>query len=237
MMAVILAGGLGTRLKPFTVSIPKPLLPLGETSILEIVVKQLVSCGFDRIVMTLGYMAPIFPSILGDGSKYGIRIDYIKEETPLGTAGSLRLIKDHEENFLVMNADILTTLNYRDLLDVHVRQGAYGTISVTKREAKIDYGVVEIDEEGLLASFREKPVLSYEVSMGINVLSKECVAYIPHDRKFDMPDLMLTMKNDGKKVYCYRTDCYWQDIGRFDDYQKASEDFVTEPARYLGRGK
>lgn len=233
MMAVILAGGLGTRLKPFTFAIPKPLLPLGNVHILEVVIRQLAAAGFKRVVLTLGYMAPVFPALLGDGGKWGINIEYRHEDEPLGTAGSLRLVDDLEDDFLVMNGDILTTIDYRALMKAHKAAAAWGTIAVTRREAKIDYGVVDIDGQGLLEGFKEKPVLHYEVSMGINILSKQAMRLIPATGRFDMPDLMLAIKGSGKKVLCYRTDCYWQDIGRFEDYQKASDDFTAEPGRFF----
>jgi NDP-mannose synthase len=233
MMAVILAGGKGTRLKPFTITIPKPLLPLGDIPILEIVLQQLAFAGFERVVITLGHMAHLFHAVLGDGSRWKMRIDYCVEEEPLGTAGPLRLINNLDENFLVMNGDLLTTLNYRGLFNVHVLNSAFGTIALHRREVHIDYGVINTDENGLLKEYIEKPTIPYAVSMGINVLNRQCINFIPASGKFDMPQLMMAMHQAGRKVLCQETDCYWQDIGRFDDYQQASADFIDEPNKFL----
>jgi NDP-sugar pyrophosphorylase family protein len=239
MMAVILAGGKGTRLKPFTMSIPKPLLPLGDVPIVEVVIRQLISSGVTRIVMTLGHMAHLFQASLGDGSQWGVTIEYCLEDEPLGTAGSLRLVPNLAEDFLVMNGDLLTTLDYRRLFDEHRAKQAWGTIALSKREVRIDYGVVLSSECGYLSDYVEKPIIPYEVSMGVNILSRRCVEFIPESGKFDMPQLMLAMSRAGKPVVCYKTDCYWQDIGRFDDYQQASADFVEDPDRFFitQRGK
>ena len=233
MMAVILAGGKGTRLKPFTMTIPKPLLPLGDVPILEVVLRQLAHAGFDRAVLTLGHMAHLFTTTIGDGRQWNLHIEYYREEEPLGTAGPLRLVANLEENFLVMNGDLLTTLDYRALFERHCHANAWGTISLKRRVVHIDYGVVEADPEGFLCDYIEKPEIPYWVSMGINVLNRKCLDYIPPQGKFDMPELMLAMRRSGKPVMCHPTDCYWQDIGRFDDYQKASEDFVNNPDQFL----
>lgn len=233
MMAVILAGGRGTRLKPFTATIPKPLLPLGDIPILEVVLQQLAFSGFDRVVITLGHMAHLFHAVIGDGSRWKINIEYCLEEESLGTAGPLRLVNHPDDNFLVMNGDLLTTLDYRDLFNRHVSNSASGTIALHRREVNIDYGVVHVDNDGLLQEYIEKPTIPYTVSMGINVLSKRCVNFIPEGGKFDMPQLMMAMRQTGGKVICHETDCYWQDIGRFDDYQQASTDFINDPNKFL----
>lgn len=233
MMAVILAGGKGTRLMPFTMTIPKPLLPLGDMPILEVVIRQLASAGIMRIALTLGHMGHLYTAFIGDGSRWGVRIEYYFEDKPLGTAGSLRLVEDPGDTFLVVNGDILTTLNYQDLIATHIGHDAWGTIAVTRREVHIDYGVIVTTEDGFLGDYREKPTIQYEVSMGINVLSRRCLDFIPPMQKFDMPQLMPVIQRAGKPVICYKTDCYWQDIGRFDDYQIASEDFVADPVRFL----
>lgn len=232
-MAVILAGGKGARLKPFTMSIPKPLLPLGDMPIVEVVIRQLVAAGFDRIVFTLGHLSHLFEGWLGDGAKWGARIEYIVEDEPLGTAGSLGLLKDTEDNLLVMNGDILTTLDYRRLFDEHTSREAWGTIALSQREVKIDYGVVKASADGTLGEYVEKPVISYNVSMGINMLSRRALRLIPAGNRFDLPELMLAIKASGNPVHCHKTDCYWQDIGRFDDYESASADFVQDPSRFL----
>ena len=233
MLAIILAGGKGTRLKPFTATIPKPLLPIGDIPILEVVIQQLVNAGFDRIVLTLNHMAHLFIAVIGDGTRWGITIEYTIEDSPLGTAGSLKIVNDHEDNFLVMNGDLLTTLDYGAMYRHHLDSGAYGTIGAAIRQNYVDFGVLEVDDQGMLLEYREKPSHGYQVSMGINILSKKCLDYIPNNQKFDMPDLMLSMKDDGKPVHCFSSDCYWQDIGRVDDFQKAGEDFAADPDKFL----
>lgn len=233
MMALILAGGKGTRLKPFTVSIPKPLMPLGDSPILEIVIRQLRAAGVERIVLSLGHMAYFFTSFIERWERYGVRIDCCHEDTPMGTAGSIALVKDLEEDFLVMNGDLLTTLDFRALIQSHRERKAWGTIALARRELKVDYGVVETAPDGRLERYIEKPVIKYDVSMGINVLSRHCLEFIPRGQKFDLPDLMQAMRNAGKNVHGFHSDCYWQDIGRFDDFQQASADFVENPGRFI----
>ena len=233
MMAVILAGGKGTRLKPFTVTVPKPLLPLGEIPIIEVVIRQLAAFGFWRIILTLGHMHHLFRAYLADSARLGVSLEYCVEDEPLGTVGPLRLIPNLEESFLVLNGDILTTLDFSVLLESHLRTGAWATIAVSQRQVVMDYGVVESDDEGWLRTYVEKPSIPYSVSMGINVLSRGSLQYIPEQGKFDMPDLMLTLLRAGKRVHCYRTNCYWQDIGRLDDYDRASADFAADPGRFL----
>jgi NDP-sugar pyrophosphorylase family protein len=235
VLAVILAGGKGTRLKPFTMTIPKPLLPLGDVPVLEVVLRQLGADGFDRVIITLGHMAPLFVSHFGDGSAYNMHIDYLREHEPLGTAGPLRQLRDTPEDFLVMNGDLLTDLSYRDLIDVHRKAGAAATIAVAAREERVDYGVVEVGADGTLQKYVEKPVIPYYVSMGINVLTSRALCHVPPQGKFDMPQLMLALNDAGEHVHCHRTNCYWQDMGRFEDYTRASEDFVNNPHRFLRR--
>jgi NDP-sugar pyrophosphorylase family protein len=233
MMAIILAGGKGTRLKPFTMTIPKPLLPVGDIPIIEVILRQLASVGVSRVVVTLGHMAHLFLASIGDGSRFGLRIEYCTEEEPLGTAGSVRLVKDLEDEVLVMNGDVLTTLDYQEFFNMHREKKAWASAALHKREVKIDYGVVEATSDGFLSKYIEKPTIDYEVSMGINILSAKCVQFIPALGKFDMPELLIALHSVGKTVACYRTDCYWQDIGRFDDYQQASADFVTNPTLFI----
>jgi len=232
MMAVLLAGGLGSRLRPYTMNIPKPLLPLGDVPVIEVVLRQLSGQGFDRVVLTVGHLAPLLTAFLGDGTQYGLRIEYQVEATPLGTAGPLRAIEELEDNFLVMNGDLLTTVDFAALVRDHESVGATGTITLTRRTVSIDYGVVHSTTEGLLDRYEEKPTFEYFVSTGINVLSRDAVGFVPKGR-FDMPDLMSALAAAGRTVHCRKTDAYWQDIGRIDDYQRASEDFVAQPERFL----
>ena len=233
MMAVILAGGKGARLRPLTVSIPKPLLPLDNVPIIDVVLRQLSRAGIDRIAITLGYLPHLFQACIGTGDRHDVNIEYYYEEQPLGTAGSLRLIDDPAETLLVMNGDLLTTIDYGALVNHHRAVGAHATIAVHRRTSFVDYGVIEQTAEGELARYIEKPRIPYLVSMGVNVLSRRALEHIPADRSFDMPDLMSTLKDAGRRVACFEPDCYWQDIGRMEDYERASADFAADPTRFL----
>jgi NDP-mannose synthase len=233
MMAVILAGGKGTRLEPFTFSIPKPLMPLGETPILEVVIEQLKASGVDRVALLLGHMSHYFTSFVEKWDQPGFRVDCVQEEEPLGTAGAIALVDELDEDFLVLNGDLLTTLDFGALLKLHRDSEAWGTIAVSRRELRVDYGVVHMNARNELERYEEKPTITYDVSMGINVLSRRSVDLIPRGRRFDLPDLMLALLGAGRKVLCHPTSCYWQDVGRFDDFQQASSDFVENPSRFL----
>jgi len=233
VLAVILAGGKGARLRPFTMTIPKPLLPLGDVPVLEVVIRQLAAEGFNRVILTLGHMAPLFIANFGEGRDYGVSIEYVREVEALGTAAPLRGLSGLPDDFVVMNGDLLTDLSYKDLFDSHRRSGAAATIAVKAREERIDYGVIELSPDDGFIDYREKPTVSHYVSMGINVLNVRALRAIPSTGHFDMPELMLALHRGGEKVHCHRTDCYWQDIGRFDDYARASEDFVKDPGRFL----
>jgi NDP-sugar pyrophosphorylase family protein len=233
MMAVILAGGKGTRLKPFTTTIPKPLLPLGDMPIVEVVLHQLAASGVRRVFITLGHMAHLFRALLGTGKRFGLDIKYCVEDQPLGTAGSISLVRDLEDDFLVMNGDLLTDLDYGKLIEHHIKTKAWATLAIHRREVNIDYGVIEPTDEDFLGNYIEKPTLPYYVSMGIYILSRRAVDYIPPAEKFDMPQLLLALKSAGRRVACFKTDCYWQDIGRFDDYEQACHDFQQTPGMFL----
>ncbi len=233
MRAIILAGGKGTRLKPYTTTIPKPLLPIGDFPILEIVLIQLARNGFTRITLLLNHMAHLFTAILGDGSRFGVQLDFVTEIEPMGTAGSIALVRDLPGEFLVMNGDLLTTLNYRELFEAHIAQKNAATIAVNKREHKVDFGVIESDEMNFLTDYREKPSLLYSVSMGVNMLNRDCLSYIQPGKYLDMPSLMLAMKKDHKSVRVFPSDCYWQDIGRVDDYERATQDFQEDMSKFL----
>jgi NDP-sugar pyrophosphorylase family protein len=233
MMAVLLAGGLGSRLHPYTMNIPKPLLPLGDVPVVEVVLRQLADQGFGRVVITVGHLAPLVAAFLGDGSRYGLRLDFQLEDQPLGTAGPLRAVADLDEDFLVMNGDLLTTMDFAGLVTRHRAAGAAGSIALTRRTVAIDYGVVHVTPEQTLDRYQEKPTFDYLVSTGINVLSRRAVELVPEGR-YDMPDLMTDLAASGAIVRCEETDAYWQDIGRIDDYERASSDFVADPGRFIG---
>jgi NDP-sugar pyrophosphorylase family protein len=235
VLAVILAGGLGLRLRPYTMNIPKPLLPLGDHPTLEIVLRQLAAQGFTRVVITLGHLPELMEATLGSGERFGLELQYEREEVPLGTAGALRLVDDLPDTFLVMNGDLLTTVDYADVVEQQRRSEGAATVVLARRQVHIDYGVVHLGQDGRLDRYEEKPVLQYFVSTGIYALDKSAVDLLPEGR-CDMPDLMNRINTDGPGVHCHVTDAYWQDIGRFDDYQRASADFVADPGRFLPPG-
>ena len=225
MKAVILAGGKGTRLKPYTTVFPKPLMPINDKPILEIVVQQLNSYGFNEIIMAVGHLAELIMAFFNDGSKYGIKVRYTKEDRPLGTAGPLSLMKEElNEPFLMMNGDVLTTLNYSDLIDYHKRNGASVTIALKKRVVKIDFGVPEIDEANNIVGYTEKPEIDYLVSMGVYVFDPKVLEYIKPKEYLDFPDLIKELISNGETVKGYVYDGYWLDIGRPDDYERANRE-------------
>ncbi len=224
--AVILAGGKGTRLKPYTVSLPKPLVPVGEMPILEIIIRQLAKSGFDHITITVNHMADIIRAFCGDGSKWGVTIDYSLEDKPLSTMGPLKLIHDLPENFLVMNGDVLTDLDFGQFYDEHVRSGNIFTVSAFTRDQKVDYGVLEIGADNKLTDFIEKPTNRYNVSMGVYMASKKVLEYIPENQFYGFDHLMLDLIKDQHPATVKIHSGYWLDIGRPDDYEKACKDFT-----------
>ena len=231
--AVILAGGRGTRLRPYTVVLPKPLMPIGDYPILEVVIRQLVRCGFDHITLAVSHLAELIKAFFGDGSQWNVRIDYSPEDQPLGTMGPLRLITDLPAHFLVMNGDILTDLDYAEFHGAHVRGNHRFTISSHERQHQIDYGVLETDERSELRGFQEKPTTRYEVSMGVYMVSRDVLAHIPPDRPYGFDDLMRDLLRARQSVQVRRFDGYWLDIGRADDYAQAIEEFASMKARFL----
>jgi NDP-sugar pyrophosphorylase family protein len=233
MQAIILAGGKGTRLKPFTISFPKPLVPIGDYPILEIIIRQLARFGFDRITISTGHLAELIEAYFGDGRRWGVAIEYVRENTPLNTAGALKLVQKCDDNFLVMNGDILTTLDYRSFFETHLTKGAMATVANKVRDSKIDFGVLKYGEDGFLRDYVEKPVYTFSVSMGVYVLSKACQNLIKPGESLGMPDLLMRITNSGQKVYCHKSDCYWLDIGRVDDYEKAQDEFETHKKEFL----
>lgn len=232
--AIILAGGKGTRLRPYTVVLPKPLMPIGEFPILEVIVRQLVRHGFGHITMAVNHQAEIIRAFFQDGAKWGIKIDYSLEDKPLSTMAPLRLIRDLPENFMVMNGDILTDLSHSDFFDAHVSDNNIFTIAAYMREQKVDYGVLETDTSNHLTGFREKPSTEYLVSMGVYMASRRILDFIPEGKSYGFDNLMLDLLAAGKPATVRKFNGYWLDIGRPDDYIQAIEEFEQMKPRFLG---
>jgi NDP-mannose synthase len=236
--AVILAGGKGTRLAPYTTVLPKPLMPIGDRAILDVVVRQLGSYGFTDLVFAVGYLAHLIRAVFGDGSAFGVSISYHEEEEPLGTAGPLALIEGLDHTFLAMNGDVLTSLDYKRLFEVHRESGSALTIATHRRTVRSEYGVLHVEEgDGELqavSGYEEKPTIPYVVSMGVYVVEPRALDHIPRGRPFDIPDLVLALLEAGEPVASYLFDGYWLDIGRHDDYEQALIDYETILPRLIG---
>jgi NDP-sugar pyrophosphorylase family protein len=234
MKAVILAGGTGTRLRPYTITIPKPLLPIGNYSALEILIRQLVRDGIEEIRITLAYQASLVQAMFGDGGRWGAKIDYFVEPRPLGTAGCLAHLGDwFDQPLVVCNGDLLTNINLAELVGEHGRRGADITIAVRPQEVKVPYGVVEFSDQGFLSQYREKPTLSYWVSTGIYVVSPTTLPLIPGDQPLDMPALHLRARDAGLQVFCVPRQETWFDIGAVEDYDRACQAFANSPEQFL----
>jgi len=234
MQAVILAGGKGTRLRPYTTVLPKPLMPIGDMPVVEVIVRQLRAAGFDRLVLAVGYLPHLFRAFIGDGERFGGPVEFVLEEAPLGTAGALGLISGLDSDFLLINGDTLTNLDYRAFMEYHRQHGAIATIATQSRQNKVDYGVLEIGEDQRLVRYVEKPVQAYHVSMGVNAFRADVLKYVAPNRYLDIPQLMLDLMGHGEPVQCYQSDCFWLDIGRPADYERAVEIFQERRAEFLG---
>ncbi len=237
--AVILAGGRGTRLRPYTTVIPKPLMPVGEYPILEILLRQLTHAGIREVFLAVGHMGHLLQAFFQDGQRFGLDITYSFEEAPLGTAGPIALLADRlEDDFLVLNGDLLTTLDYLKLLAAHRSTSAAATIAVCVREVPIDFGVIEMDDRAALTRYIEKPVYRFDVSMGVNVFNMLAVRpFLRAGEYLDIPTLMTRLRESGRLVHCFRDECYWLDIGRVDDYQAAVEIFESRRREFLPDGR
>ena len=225
MRAIILAGGKGRRLHPYTVTFPKPMVPVGDMPIMEIVVRQLKRAGFDRITLAVGHLAGLLQAYFGDGSRWGVELDYSLEEKPLGTVGPLKLIDDLPETFLVMNGDVLTTLDYRALYRQHAETDADLTIACYRANTKIDLGVIDFDSRMEVVAYREKPVLPYDVSMGVYVFSRRVLDTFSAEDYMDLPTIVNQLIAGKGKVKVYLSNHEWLDIGRPEDYALATERF------------
>lgn len=224
MQSIILAGGRGSRLDPYTRILPKPLFPIGDKPIAEILVRQLHLAGFNEIIMCLGYLADFIKLYFQDGSYFGLTIRYSVETQPLGTAGPLRMVKDLEENVLVVNGDELTTLDFRALYEHHLATQADMTVAVQKKSVSSSFGVLEI-KDGQVIAYSEKPTINYWASMGIYVINKRIISLIPENERFDMPDLVQHLLLKNAQVVSYESQDLWFDIGTMSDLEKAKEEF------------
>lgn len=235
MKAVILAGGKGTRFAPYTKVLPKPLMPIGDMPILEVLLRQMKNAGISDVILTVGHLAELLRAFFQDGDQYGLNIEYSIEDKPLGTAGPLALVADQlDETFLVANGDVLTTLDIGELIQSHRQSGAIATIASHTRQVKIDLGVLQINGSDELTGYIEKPTYNLFVSMGIYVFESRVLEFIPGNQYLDFPDLVLKLIEAGETVRGHRFDGYWQDLGRPDDYEKAVEDFDRLKYQILG---
>ncbi len=226
MRAIILAGGKGTRLKPYTTTIPKPLVPIGgESPILEIIIRQLAQNGFTEITVAVNHMANYIRAFFGDGSNWGLKINYSEEQKALSTIGPLTLIDDLPENFLVMNGDILCDLNYRSFFENHVAKKNEVSVSVFKRDAKIDFGVIGYDETKTINTFIEKPVYNFEVSMGIYCINKAVIDKLTPNEPYGFDTLMLDGIKNKSRMEAVPFKGFWLDIGRPEDYDYANDNY------------
>jgi NDP-sugar pyrophosphorylase family protein len=238
MQAILLAGGKGARLRPFTHVFPKPLMPLGDADpmpIIEVVLRQLARAGFGKVAVITGYLTELIEAFCGNGWRFGTELTYHREITPLGTAGGLTLVERPAAPVLVINGDILTTLDLGAMAAFHRAQGASATIAAYPREVKIDFGVLEFGADPhVLAGYTEKPVFSFQVSMGLYMLDPVAWDYLVPGQPLTMPELLETMRGAGHRVCCFRQECYWLDIGRHDDYATANEIFEARRSSFLG---
>jgi NDP-sugar pyrophosphorylase family protein len=227
--AVILAGGRGRRLEPYTSVLPKPLMPVGDRAIVEITVDRLIESGITDITLCVGYLAHLIEAVF-NGRPRGARLTYVHEDSPLGTAGPLRLVGDLSGTFLVMNGDLLTDLDFRALVDLHRRAGNLVTIATHERRNVVDYGVlhVEAGESPRLVRYEEKPESALTVSMGIYVMEPEVLEHIPNEGYFDFPELIHALLDRELRVGTFPFSGSWLDIGRRDDYEQALERWRTE---------
>jgi NDP-mannose synthase len=235
--AVIMAGGKGTRLLPYSALLPKPLMPLGDMPILELLLRRMKAAGICEVILAVNHLRHLIEAYFGDGSKFGLQIHYCGEDKPLGTAGALgNMIEMLDDTFFLTNGDLLTSLDLGGMISRHFALKADATVGVYKRELKIDFGLIEFDTESRLSAYREKPTSSYHVSMGVYLLNREAVRpHVSKESYIDMPNLLLKMKEVNSDVCCYNDECVWLDIGRPDDFALAQTMFEQDQSIFLGR--
>lgn len=231
--AVILAGGQGTRLAPYTKILPKPLMPLGDMPILEILLHQIKMAGIEDFVLTVGYLSKLISAYFGNGEQFGINIEYSQEEIRLGTSGPLSLIDGLDDTFLVTNGDVLCDMDISELIESHKQSGAVATIAMYQREVNIDLGVIELNGKNEVVGYLEKPSYTYPVSMGIYIFEPKVLDYIAYNEYYDFPDLVLKLIENEELVMAYPFKGYWRDLGNAGDYEEAMEDFQANREQFL----
>ncbi len=236
MKAIVLAGGKGARLAPYTKILPKPLMPIDDMPILEVLLRQMKFSGVQDVILTVGHLSELLKAFFQDGRQWGLNICYSYEEKPLGTAGPIALVNDLEETFLVTNGDVLTTLDLKELIGFHKSRNAIATIASYQRQVHIDFGVLQMNGDCTVIGYNEKPNIDYVVSMGIYVFEPDVLKYIPKNQYLDFPDLVLKLIAAGERVLSFPFDGYWKDLGRPDDYEQAAEDFSKMRTQFLPGG-
>ncbi|MCW3078452.1 MAG: Nucleotidyl transferase [Bacteroidetes bacterium] len=225
--AVILAGGKGTRLRPYTVVLPKPLMPIGDYPILEVIIRKLAVSGFSKIILAVNHQAEIIKAYFGDGSKWNVSITYSLEDRPLSTMGPLKLIKDLPDNFMIMNGDVLSDISFSKLFENHAANKNLFTIAGFNRVLQSEYGVLELNEKNQLSAFKEKPTYNLTVSMGIYIANKKILDFIPSGVPYGFDHLMHDLIKAGTPANVHLHTGYWLDIGRPDDYMQAIDDLAN----------
>jgi NDP-mannose synthase len=234
MRAVILAGGLGMRLRPYTAILPKPLVPIGDRPILEHILRRLAACGVLEVDLCVGHLGELIQVYFSQATRLPseLQLRWHWEDEPLGTAGALKVVPDLDETFIAMNGDVLTTLDYRYVVAHHRAAEATLTVAMHAKRVDIDLGVIE-SADGLITGYREKPTLHYDVSMGIYVYEPRALDFLPAGA-YQFPDLVQRLLDAGERVAAFRTDAEWYDIGTFDEYERATHEFGEHPERFAG---
>ena len=226
MRAVVLAGGRGTRLAPLSFVVPKPLVPIGNVPVLELLLRQLAHHGAQHVTISVDYLADLIRAWLVTQKTLAehLHVDLMPDASPVGTAGPLAGIPDLSGDFLVMNGDVLTTLDFAAFFEAHQASGAALTIAVHDRSVKVNLGVLEVDDDGRVTDYREKPELPYLCSMGVYAYNERALRFIEHGKRLDLPDLVLRLLDEGEPVQTVRHPGYWLDLGNPDDYMRAQDE-------------
>ena len=225
--AVVMAGGRGSRLRPLTENLPQPMLPVAGRPVMELIIEQLKKAGIRRVNLTTHFKSKVIHDHFGDGRSFGVDIDYVEEDQPLGTAGSLSLLQESDDPLLVINGDILTKVDFRAMVDFHHEHEAEMTVAVRPHEVQIPYGVVETDG-AIITGITEKPTIRNFINAGIYLLNPNVCRLVPAGEKYDMPDLIQRLINEGRRVASFPVHEYWLDIGQINDYEQAQADALEK---------